>query len=261
MFSRAVISKTEAAKESIAAQRRNPAPSAHSSRADDESQQRFDRSNANQQPFNAYSWMYPGAQMPEAGERAPSVRSMDSPWAAPGGRAERPPHAYSFAAASPPGTPLHDSGLRMSWEPEARSIPSRSFDPPLAREAPRSPSARPSNSLVDAIVHGEANTREELSALLASDARRGGMWESDVPAAPSEQLPRMFNGMSHCRVYSQADLWRPLVIGGLDEEEEEEDDDYEDEEEAEHEHGMSAWPESVGASSLPLRFPGVAMFR
>ena len=110
-------------------------------------------------------------------------------------------------SASPPGTPLHDSGLRMSWEPEARSIPSRSFDPPLAREAPRSPSARPSNSLVDAIVHGEANTREELSALLASDARRGGTWGSRVPAAPSEQLPRMFTGMPHCRVYSQEDLW------------------------------------------------------
>ena len=34
-----------------------------------------------------------------------------------------------------------------------------------------------------------------------------------------------------------------------------------DVQEDEHEHGMSAWPESVGASSLPLRFPGMTMFR
>ena len=262
MFSRAVISKTEAAKESIAAQRRNPAPSASSCRAADESERRYARGNANQQPFHAYSWLYPGAQNPDAGERAPSVRSIHSPWAAAGGRAERPPHVYSFTAASPPETPLHGSGLRMSWEPEAAGIPSHSFDPPPAWEMPRSPSARPRNSLVDEIVHGEANTQEELSALLASNTRRCGTWEANVPAGLSEQLPRMFTGMSHCRVYSHADLWRISGIGGLGDNEVEEEED-EDDEAYEQQHGNSAWSEPVG-SSLPLRFQvplGVTTFR
>lgn len=66
----------------------------------------------------------------------------------------------------------------LNFEADRLSARTRFYLPsPSAEDASRMP-----GSLVDELVYGEANTLEEVSALLASDLRRGQLW-AHPPAA------------------------------------------------------------------------------
>ena len=180
LFSRTIISKAEAAQAAIASQRTAAPNRSTPSAAGDQAHREhhavgraaslgFPEPHAD--PFRQHSPAMPWEGVSRSA--APDSRCLPRPSA---------PLSSAFAP-SPLPTPRHDSvpprhmpGLNL----EADRLSARTrfcLQPPSAIDA-----SHMSVSLVDELVCGEANTLEEVSALLASDLRRGQLWARS-PAA------------------------------------------------------------------------------
>ena len=171
LFSRAVISKAEAAQAAIVGLRTAAPRRDASSAAGDPTYQRgplpslgrvantrapeqHELGGCFRQPSPAMSW--------EGSTRSAAID----------GGLPRPSGPASYPFAFPPSpTPHYDSVPPLAWdrEPEhSRTHSLFTFNPP-----PFAPASYP---LGDELEYGEANTLEEVSALLASDLRRGPLW-------------------------------------------------------------------------------------